>query len=130
MSNPLFLTRETIEELHLESLRRFGGSQGLRDPGLIESALASAQNTHLYADGDAFEIAAAYAYHIAQAQAYLDGNKRTAVAAALVFLSVNGLGTAKDDGTLYDAMIALAEKRLDKAGLARVFRRLFTSAPG
>lgn len=79
--------------------------------------------THYYAQGDLAAIAAAYAFHIAQNQPFLDGNKRTAIGAALTFLECNGVDVAPfDDNTLYDAMIAIAEKRLDKAGLAAVFR--------
>ncbi len=105
------------------SLQRFGGTDGVRDHGLIESALGSAMNTYHYASGDLFDIAASYAFHLAQAQAFLDGNKRIAVATALVFLELNGVLKTPDNGHLYDAMIAIAEKRLDKAGLAEIFRR-------
>jgi len=69
-------------------------------------------------------VAAAYAFHIAESQAYLDGNKRTAAAAALAFLAKNGEPLLKDDGTIYQAMIAVANHQLDKAGLAEIFRRL------
>ena len=85
MSEPEFLTPAIVEQLHADSLALFGGSAGVRDRGLVESALASARNTYLYGRGDLFDIAASYAFHIAQAQAWLDGNKRTAVAAALTF---------------------------------------------
>lgn len=115
---------EIIMDCHADSLTRYGGSDGVRDNGLVESALASAQNTYLYAQGDLFDIAATYAFHLAQAQAFLDGNKRTGAAAALIFLAGNGHVGIKDDGSLYDAMIAIAEKRMDKAGLAEVFRKL------
>ncbi len=79
---------------------------------------------YYYGQGDLAAIAAAYAFHIAQNQPFLDGNKRTALGSALVFLRLNGVAPARFDGAvLYDAMIAIAEKRLDKAGLANVFRR-------
>ena len=64
------------------------------------------------------------AFHIAQAQAYLDGNKRTAVAAALVFLECNGISTDFDSLPLYEAIIAVAEKRMEKPELADMFRHL------
>ncbi|HEX2852901.1 MAG TPA: type II toxin-antitoxin system death-on-curing family toxin [Opitutaceae bacterium] len=68
-------------------------------------------------------IAAAHAFHLAQNQPFLDGNKRTAMGAALTFLEVNGVDVEKfDDTQLHEAMIAIAEKRLDKRGLAEVFR--------
>lgn len=111
-------------DLHEEGLRRFGGSLGIRDRGLIESALGAAQNAFYYADADVFLLAATYAFHLAQAQAFLDGNKRVAVATALTFLAENGYPKKPDQDRLYDAMIGIAERRLDKAGLANVFREL------
>jgi death on curing protein len=121
--DPLFLDFEVVAELHKDSLLKFGGADGIRDRGLIESALASAINTHIYAGGDLFEIAATYGFHIAQAQAFLDGNKRTGVSASLTFLRTNGVAKLPSAEVIYDAMIAIAEKRLDKAGLAEMFRR-------
>ena len=119
---PIFLTREVLDDIHSDSLELFGGTFGVRDEGLIESALGSAQNAFYCASGDFFDVGAAYAFHIAQAQAFLDGNKRTAIGAALTFLEFNGVKSRVDDGTLYDAMIAIAERRLDKAGLAQLLR--------
>ncbi len=119
-----FLTLAEVLYLHDESLRRFGGSAGIREPGLIESALGSAQNAFWYGRGGLFEIAAAYAFHIAQSQAFMDGNKRTATASAMMFLHKNGIRFPKDDGSLYRAMIEIAEKRLDKTGLAAVLKQL------
>jgi death-on-curing protein len=123
VSEPAFLDFEAVAELHKDSLLKFGGTDGIRDRHLIESALASAINTYVYADGDPFDIAAAYAFHLAQAQAFLDGNKRTGISAALTFLRTNGVDKLPLAEVLYDAMIAIAEKRLDKAGLAELFRR-------
>ena len=91
---------------------------------MVESALAAAQNTYFYANGDLFDIAATYAFHIAQAQAFLDGNKRTGVATALLFLAENGFSKKPDAVTLYNAMIAIAEKRMTKSELAQVLRDL------
>ena len=124
MREPRFLTLDEVLYLHDESLRRWGGSEGLGDPGLIESAIASAQNAYWYGHGDLYDIAAAYAFHIAESQAFIDGNKRTGTAAALAFLMRNGIDAPVDDGSVYNALIAIAEKRLDKQGLGDVFRRL------
>jgi death-on-curing protein len=128
VDEPRFLTLDEVYHLHDESLERFGGLAGIREPGLIESALGSAQNVFWYGRGDLYEIAAAYAFHIAQSQAFLDGNKRTAVSAAIAFLRINRIRFPKDDGSVYGAMIEIAEKRLDKHGLAGVLRRLVESA--
>lgn len=69
-----------------------------------------------------FDIAASYAFHVAEAQAYLDGNKRTAVAAALTFLKGNDVKLRVDEILIFDAMIAIAEKRMTKSDLAAIFR--------
>ncbi len=100
---------------------------GTRSETGIESALAAPINDHFYRGADLFEIAAAYAYHIAQAQAYLDGNKRTAAACALAFLELNGVLTDGDAFPLYEALVAVGERRMTKAELAVRFRALFGS---
>ena len=85
-------------------------------------------NDFYYAAADLAGIAAAYAFHIAQAQAFLDGNKRTAIGAALVFLERSGVETRWEWGdSLYDAMHAVAEKRMDKSSLAELIRSLMAS---
>lgn len=122
MSEPTFLTLDQVLGVHARSLEEHGGTQGIRDLGLIESALASAQNTFYYANGDVFEVAASYAFHLAEAQAFLDGNKRTGVAAALVFLALNGVYAQPPQWALYLAMIDVAEKKKSKADLAVIFR--------
>jgi death on curing protein len=124
VESPQFLTLDEVLYLHDESLKRFGGIAGIGDLGLIESALGSAQNAYWYGRGGWFEIAAAYAFHIAESQAFNDGNKRTGAAAAIVFLTLNGVRFPKDDGSVYAALIDVANKKLDKAGLADVLRRL------
>jgi len=122
---PEFLEFEDVLALHERSLREHGGSAGMRDEGLIRSAVGQPQNDFYYGGADLFGIAAAYAFHIAQAQAFIDGNKRTGLAAAATFLEMNGVDTAADQSALANAMIAIAERRLDKAGLAALFRELF-----
>ncbi len=122
---PRFLTFDLVMKIHHQSLVEHGGIEGLRDHGAVESALASAQNTWLYRGGDLFEIAAAYAFHLAESQAFLDGNKRTAITSALFFLAANGLSGTPSQDELYDAMIAIAQRRMDKVGLAAVLRRQF-----
>ena len=125
-SDPDFLSLEEILVLHEEQLARYGGAGGVRDLGLLESAVAMPLATF---DGqlvhcDLFAIAAAYAFHIAQNQPFVDGNKRTGLAAALVFLDLNGEEIRDPEGILYGAMLDIAERRLDKDGLAAVLRTL------
>jgi death on curing protein len=124
VDEPKFLALAEVLYLHDESLARYGGLTGIRDMGLVESAMGSAQNTFWYGHGDVFEVAAAYAFHIAESQAFFDGNKRTAAAAAISFLRKNGRTFPKDDGSVYRAMIAIAEKKLNKSGLAAVLKQL------
>jgi death on curing protein len=121
---PQFLTLEQVILLHERSLAEQGGLAGMREPGLVESALASARNTWLYGRGDVFDIAASYAFHLAEAQAFNDGNKRAAIAAALAFLDMNVECRTPDQKVFYQHMIAIASKALNKDGLAEQFRQL------
>lgn len=123
MSDPIFLTLDEVLQIHSRSLAEHGGVEGTRDPGLVESALASAENTLHYGAGDLFDIAATYAFHLAESQAFLDGNKRTAVVSALVFLARNGVYAQPSKWELYVAMIQIAEKKLTKLELGEIFRR-------
>ena len=124
--DPIFLTVEDVLELHDEQLERFGGSAGVRDRGGLESAVAEVQATFdgRLLHGDNFEMAAAYAFHIAENQPFVDGNKRTGLNAALVFLDMNGWLVLDPDQRLYDAMISLSERTLDKRGLAALLQEL------
>jgi death-on-curing protein len=101
----------------LVELREFATSGYLR-------AILQPRHTYFYAHGDLFDIAAAYAFHIAQAQACFDGNKRTGVAAAFLFLEMNAVSTDFEAIHLYDAMIAVAARRMDKMQLAQLLRQL------
>lgn len=121
---PEFLTWDDVLYLHERSLAEHGGSSGIRDRSLVESAIHQPISDYHYGHADMFGIAAAYAFHIAQAQAVLDGNKRTAIASALTFLALNGIKPHGHQDELYAAMIAIAERRLDKAGLAALLREL------
>jgi len=123
--DPVFITFEQVLRAHEHSLQRHGGSAGIRDEGLLRSAVEQPLNDFFYGHGDLFAIAAAYAFHIAQAQAFLDGNKRTAITIALAFLELNGIAANAATDRLYDAMIGIAERRLTKADLAAVVRELF-----
>jgi len=128
MKEPEFLDAELIEECHRSSLEKWGGQDGVRDKSLLESAIASPQNVYWYQAGDLFDIAAAYCFHIAQNQAFIDGNKRTAVAAGLAFLELNGVNTNRNlDVHIFDAMIAIANHQMNREGLAILLRDLFSS---
>jgi death-on-curing protein len=123
VNDPVFLSLEEVYRIHERSLAEHGGMDGARDPGLVESAVNSAQNTFFYAKGDLYDVAASYAYHLAEAQAFIDGNKRTAVGAALIFLARNGAYIRYPTWEFYLAMMAIAEKKLTKAELAALLRK-------
>ncbi len=123
MNEPVFLPREAVDLIHKASLQAFGGADGVRGENALGSALAQPMHEYLYRQADLHQIAAAYAFHIAENQPYIDGNKRTGLLSALNFLAQNGIVADQPVDEFYDAMIAIAEKRLDKAGLAAVFRR-------
>lgn len=125
MSEPRFLSVAEVLELHADSLAAFGGSPGIRDRGGLESAVYQPQNVYYYTGGDLYEIAAAYAFHIAEAQAFIDGNKRAAASAALTFLEGNGVPTSTDSDVLEEAMLDIAAKRKGRKELAALFRQLF-----
>ena len=124
MNEPKFLSVRQIENFHRRGLELWGGSEGIRNRSLFKGAVAQAQNVYWYAQGDLFDIAAAYCFHIAQAQAFLDGNKRTAVAAGLTFLRINGVTVGSElSEMIYDAMIGIAKHELDRSGLAELLRK-------
>lgn len=127
-AEPVFLSAGQVTALHRLSLEQHGGQDGLRDAAAFESAVMHPQNVWVYATGDVFDIAAAYAFHLAESQAFLDGNKRTGMAAALTFLRLNGYTISRHTDELYAVMIAIAQRRMDKTGMAAVFRRLAASA--
>jgi death on curing protein len=125
VTEPIFVTREQVLRAHERSLRAFGGTSGVRDEGLLRSAIDQPLNDYYYGQTDLFGIAAAYAFHIGQAQAFLDGNKRTAISVALAFLEQNGISADTNTDRLHDAMLGIADHRLTKADLAQLFRELF-----
>jgi len=109
VNEPNFLKLDDVLRIHARSLAEHGGSEGVRECGLVESAIASAKNTFYYGGGDLFDVASAYAFHLAESQAFIDGNKRTATVAALVFLAQNGVYVRPAEWELYTAMIDVAE---------------------
>lgn len=123
---PVFLSLEEVLDLHADQLRLFGGADGIRDRGALEAAVAmpSASFGGSFLHGGVFEMAAAYAFHIAENQPFVDGNKRTALNAALVFLYLNGWNVVDPETALYDGMLGFATHSLDKYGFAHLLERL------
>ncbi len=128
--NPEFLDIEDVLEIHALQLNRYGGADGLRDQGLLESALAQPQATF---DGEfvhdgLFAMAAAYLFHITSNHPFLDGNKRTGLLSALVFLDINGIAIERESEILYDLTMAVAEGRADKEKVAATLARVAASS--
>lgn len=121
-----FLTVADVVELHRLQLLRFGGANGIRDVGLLESAVAqpAAGFGGVYLNPGLFEMAAAYLYHVVRNHAFVDGNKRTGLLAALVFLDLNGVVIDQGTEALYAMTLAVAEGRLGKGAVAEELQRL------
>ncbi len=128
MIEPIFLTVAEVLEIHADQLDAYGGIHGIRDQSLLESAVMTPQASFggEYLHQDLFEMAAAYAFHIAENPPFLDGNKRTALVAALVFLDFNGFVVLDPERKLYAALIDIANKTMDKIDLADLLRSLPT----
>jgi death on curing protein len=99
-----------------------GGSVGLRDEGLLESALAAAENRQGYEDADLTTCAATYAYHLTQAHAFIDGNKRIAAAVTETFLESNGSQLAMTDGEVVRLFLDIAAGLLSRDEVERLLR--------
>lgn len=111
-----------ILAIHDEQLAEHGGRIGLRDRGLLQSALARAINRAAYGDPDAFDLAAAYAFGIARDHPFVDGNKRTAFVAAAVFLLDNGYEIDLDDMSIVQVMLAISRGSMSEAELVAWLR--------
>jgi death-on-curing protein len=126
---PEFLDIEDVLELHALQLARYGGADGVRDRGLLESALAQAQATFdgEFVHPDLFAMAAAYLFHVVQNHPFVDGNKGTGLLAALVFLDVNGISITRGSPGLYELTLGVAEGRVTKTTAAETLRQIAQS---
>lgn len=126
MADILFLTLAEAIEIHRDQIDRYGGRVGLRDLGLLESALAQPEASFAgkWLHEDHYEMAAAYAHHLCQNDPSIDGNKRTALATALVFLALNGVTIVDPRGRLKNAMIRIASGKMSKEAFAKLLRKL------
>jgi death on curing protein len=121
---PTFLTLDDLLDSHTEQIANYGGKQGVRDIGLLESAHAQPETQigGQYLHADLFEMAAAYMYHIVQNHPFVDGNKRVGLEAALVFLEINDLSLNATDDELIDLTLRTAQSLVSKTELADFFR--------
>jgi death on curing protein len=124
MDAPLFLTLDEVLQLHASRIERYGGSDGVRDIGILESALATPQSGFggQYFHPDAPQMAAAYLYHIVCNHPFVDGNKRTGLAAAIVFLEMNGINLIADEDAEIELTLSVAEGKATKDQVAEYFR--------
>jgi death on curing protein len=128
-SEPFWLSTIFVRALHGRLLAEHGGSPGLLDRGLLESAPFAPRNHRLYGEPDIFDLAAQYAHALTRNHPFVDGNKRAAFAAAGVFLELNGhrLTAPETDAVL--AMLALSSGELDATGFADWLRGSVEPAP-
>ena len=126
MAPARFLTLSEVLSILQDQISRYGGEFGVRDLGLLSSALAVPQATYggTVLHDDLFQMAAAYAFHIYQNHPFLDGNKRVGMATALVFLHLNGIELTDPEGKLYGMMMAVARGEKGKVEVTALFREL------
>lgn len=123
MPQPIWLLPEVAQAVHKRQLAEHGGKQGIRDAGLLESALIRSQNLYACTHGKSSlkELAAAYAYGLARNHPFIDGNKRTALVLSLLFLKLNHRPVVTSQEKLYTVFMALAQGQLSESELADWF---------
>lgn len=119
---PRFLTPEAVLVIHHDQITTFGGSHGLRDRGLLESALGQARQTYEYT-GDITEAAAQYCVSLARNRPFLDGNKRTAADCMLTFMVLNGIEPTLSNELLFEWTLRVAISELDRPALAGLLKQ-------
>ena len=122
---------EIVRAMHAEAIRRFGGLDGVRDENLLASAVLTPQSTFGGKSpySDLVEIAAAYLFYLCRNHPFLDGNKRTAMLAAIVFLRLNGIEPARDSERWEQLMMEVAASRLDRDQTTKRLRQLLKKLP-
>jgi death-on-curing protein len=126
--NCFHLTVEIVQEIHAEALISFGGADGLRDIALLESAVAAPQATFQGRSpySDVVETAAAYLYYICKNHPFIDGNKRTAFGACLLFLHLNGMATQPDGSGWEELVLGVADGSWDRESATAQLRILLS----
>ena len=121
-----FLTLEDVLDIHPLQLARYGGGEGVRERGLLESAVAQprAMFGGAYMHADVWEMAGAYLFHLVSNHPFVDGNKRVGLLAALVFLELNGVSLTHGSPELYTLTMAVAAGQRTKAEVTATLRRL------
>jgi death on curing protein len=122
MTEPVWLTRQIIIAIHDEQLAIHGGASGLRDEGMLESALDRPKNKWSYENAELAELAAAYAFGIARNHPFVDGNKRTSLLALYTFLGVNGVDFNVPEAEAATMILSLAAGEVSEGSLTRWIR--------
>lgn len=122
MTEPVWLTSDLVIAIHDEQLRIFGGPPGIRDQGMLESALGRAQNKWSYGETDLAALAAAYAFGIGRNHPFVDGNKRAALLSIVTFLGLNDIDFVVDEAEAVVMTLGLASGEIEEEGLARWIR--------
>ena len=118
VEDPIWITKKAALAIHELQIAEHGGLRGVRDEGLLESALARPENLYAYGVPVLVALAAAYAFGIAKNHPFNDGNKRTSLAVCLAFLDVNGSGLSEDDEAVTATWLALAAGDLNEVELS------------
>ena len=118
MAEPVWIVRDVVLAVHDEQLSEHGGQSGVRDLGLLESALARPRNQYAYGETSIARLAASYAFGLSRNHPFLDGNKRTSLVVAELFLALNGLELAASDAECVATFLALAAGDLTEEELA------------
>lgn len=119
MSGPVWIDLEVVLAIHDEQLAEHGGQAGVRDRGLLESALARPRNQFAYGESSLPRLAASYGFGISRNHPFLDGNKRTSLVVAELFLDLNGLELIASDEACVTTFLRLAAGELGEDDLAR-----------
>jgi len=118
----IFPDKLDVMIIHARLLAETGGTAGLRDEALLESALTAAKNRHHYEIADVVSCAATYAYHLTQTHAFLDGNKRVAAAITEAFLETNGFELTMANEEIVDLFLAIASNSLSREQIEQLLR--------
>jgi death on curing protein len=127
---PNFLTLGELTDIHRDQIARYGGSEGVRDWGLLQSAgaMPAAGISGQFLHADLSEMAAAYLFHIVQNHPFIDGNKRVGAVAAYVFLALNDVRLTADETTYADLVLSVARGETPKSAVAEFFRANIVAA--
>jgi death-on-curing protein len=119
----LFLRKQEVLSIHAQAVEAFGGLPGLRDEGALESALTAVENRAHYESADLPTCAATYAYHLTQAHAFVDGNKRVAAAVAEIFLEINGARLEATNEQIVALFLGVAASQLSREEVVELFKK-------